>query len=87
MRSSWNRWCGVAVLAVLLAAAAATAAPSGASAASGEAERTKPAGPAMHVEQTHVDLGRVPEGENATAEFVIVNRGTAELRILKAKAG
>jgi hypothetical protein len=44
-------------------------------------------GPSLHVPRTEVDLGRVPEGEDAAAEFVIENRGTAELRILKAKAG
>jgi hypothetical protein len=44
-------------------------------------------GPSLQVPQTKVDLGRVPAGEDASAEFVIENHGTAELRILKAKAG
>ena len=54
--------------------------------ADSEGERAT-TGPSLHVAQTEIDLGRVPEGEDASAEFVIENRGTAELRILKAKAG
>jgi hypothetical protein len=50
-------------------------------------EATATVGPALQVEQTQIDLGRIPEGQEADATFVLENRGTAELRILKAKAG
>ncbi len=41
--------------------------------------------PLFSVESEKIDLGVVPEGEEITAEFVVHNKGQAELRILKAK--
>ena len=41
--------------------------------------------PLFAVDSEKIDLGVVPEGEEVTAEFVVQNKGEAELRILKAK--
>jgi len=71
----------------LLVAVGGLPVPGQQAAAAESADERATTGPSLHVAQTEVDLGRVPEGQDASAEFVIENRGTAELRILKAKAG
>ncbi|MDQ7005644.1 MAG: DUF1573 domain-containing protein [Acidobacteriota bacterium] len=49
------------------------------------AEDAPAAVPLFAVDSETIDLGVVPEGEEVTAEFVVQNKGQAELRILKAK--
>jgi hypothetical protein len=50
-------------------------------------EVTAAPGPSVAFERTEIDLGKVPEGDDATATFTFENKGQEELRILRAKAG
>lgn len=43
--------------------------------------------PALMAEETRYDFGKVDEGLPVSHEFVITNRGSAPLRILKIESG
>ena len=85
MRDGMTRTAALALLALMVAAPGLAQQADPQRVPRGQAPATT--GPSMHLEQTRIDLGRVPEGDQAEATFVVENRGTAELRILKAKAG
>lgn len=48
-----------------------------------------PAGPApaLVVERENLDLGRIDEGQDGVATFVLKNTGSAELKIVSARPG
>ena len=80
-------------LPLLLAAAAAPAAEKapapGTPPAAPASQGTGPAGPAPVVsfEALNLDLGAVPEGQDAVGTFVVRNSGKAELKLLQVKPG
>ncbi len=45
------------------------------------------AAPAVEFETVNLDLGRIPEGQDATGTFVVRNAGRAELKLLQVKPG
>ncbi len=93
----------VPILMTLLAAAAAPAAVPAAerapapgtppavapAAAPAVAPPAAPAGPAPAVafDSLNLDLGAIPEGEDAVGTFVVRNNGKAELKLLSVKPG
>ena len=87
----------VPILMTLLAAAAApAAAPAaerapapGTPPAAGQVAPAAPAGPvpAVAFESLNLDLGAIPEGEDAVGTFVVRNNGKAELQLLSVKPG
>ena len=82
----------LALLLPLLVAAAAVPAAEKAPAPGtppAAAQGTGPAGPAPVVsfEALNLDLGAVPEGQDAVGTFVVRNSGKAELKLLQVKPG
>lgn len=43
--------------------------------------------PAVEFEAVNLDLGRIPEGQDATGAFLVRNTGRAELKLLQVKPG
>jgi hypothetical protein len=90
--------CVPAVLLLLLMAAAAVPAAekapaSGAAPAPAPTPPTAPVTapsvpvPVLAFESTNLDLGALPEGEDAVGTFVVRNTGKAELKLLQVKPG
>lgn len=83
----------VPILMTLLAAAAAPAAErapaAGTPPAAVPAPPAVPSGPVPSVafESLSLDLGAIPEGEDAVGTFVVRNNGKAELQLLSVKPG
>ena len=83
----------VLIVMTLLAAAAAPAAErapaAGTPPAAAPAPPAVPAGPVPSVafESLNLDLGAIPEGEDAVGTFVVRNNGKAELQLLSVKPG
>ncbi len=81
------------LLPLLLAAAAALAAEKapapGAPAAPVAAPAAAPGAPApaASFETLNIDLGSIPEGDDAVGTFVVKNTGKAELKLLQVKPG
>jgi hypothetical protein len=81
------------ILPLLVAAAAVPAAEKapapGAPPAPPAAPASGPAAPApvLSFETTNLDLGPLPEGEDAVGTFVVRNTGKAELKLLQVKPG
>jgi hypothetical protein len=82
----------LAAAAVPAAAPAAERAPAPGTppaAAPAVAPAAAPAGPAPAVafESLNLDLGAIPEGEDAVGTFVVRNHGKADLQLLSVKPG
>ena len=84
------------LLPLLLAAAAALAAekaPAPGAPAAPAAPVAAPAAapgapaPAASFETLNIDLGSIPEGDDAVGTFVVKNTGKAELKLLQVKPG
>jgi hypothetical protein len=87
MRNGMTTTLGLVLLAVLAGGGLGLAQQQPAPERTPRGQAPATTGPALHLQNTEIDLGRIPEGEEAEATFVVENRGTAVLRILKAKAG